>query len=201
MANETISREELEKEIADFLESTCCQTDRTPGPHRCGLLHRNALVLATSYQDEPRATPLEFFHEGFTLYIFGEPGGKIANIKRNPRVCAAIYEQPLDHRKSQRSLQIWGTARLIHCRNDKKTFLEKVEKWNIRAVAAALMSPQLEGLSSEERLPRVEKFLEAINLICLEPQRMVLRKYHADFSMPKYQWEKGTLGSTPVTGR
>jgi len=190
MASETISREELEQEIADFLENTCCKADPVPVPHGCGLLHRNALVLATSYEDEPRATPLEFFHEGLTLFIFGEPGGKIANIKRNPRVCAAIYEQPLDHTKLQRSLQIWGTARLMNYRNDKKTFLEKVDTWNIRSVAAALMAPQLKGLTAEEKHRRAEKFLEAINLIRLEPQRMVLRKYHADFSMPKYEWEK-----------
>lgn len=190
MQYEAISRKELEKEILEFLDKTCCIPDREPGPHSCGMVHRTSLVLATSYQDEPRATPLEFFHEGFTLYIFGEPGGKIANIKRNPRVCAAIYEQPLDHSLLQRSLQIWGDAHLISVRNDKKTYMDKVAKWNMIEVAKTLLRPHLGGLSPDEQDGRVEKLLEAINLIRIEPTRMVLRRYTADFAMPKYEWKK-----------
>ena len=134
MQNKDIPREELEKEILEFLNDTCGMVDPNPGPQGCGIIHRTSLVLATSYDDEPRATPLEFFNEGLTIYIFGEPGGKIANIKRNPRVCATIYEQPLDHSKNQRSLQMWGKAELINVRNDKKTFMEKVKKWNMLEV-------------------------------------------------------------------
>jgi nitroimidazol reductase NimA-like FMN-containing flavoprotein (pyridoxamine 5'-phosphate oxidase superfamily) len=187
---EAISREELEKEILAFLDTTCCIPDLNPGPHSCGTIHRTSLVLATSHDDEPRATPLEFFHEGFTLYVFGEPGGKIANIKRNPRVCAAIYEQPLDHSKLQRSLQVWGNAQLISVRNDKKTYMEKINKWNMIEVAKTLLTPLIKGLSPDEQEGHVEKLLEAINLIRIEPTRMVLRRYTAEFAMPKYEWKK-----------
>lgn len=190
MQYEAISWEELEKEILEFLDNTCCIPDPAPGPHSCGTIHRTSLVLATSYNDEPRATPLEFFHEGFILYVFGEPGGKIANIKRNSKVCAAIYEQPLDHSKLQRSLQIWGNAQLISVRNDRKTYMEKVNKWNMITVAKSLLTPQLKGLSPEEQEGFVEKLLEAINLIRIEPTRMVLRRYTTDFAMPKYEWKK-----------
>jgi len=190
MQYEAISREELEKEILAFLDKTCCIPDPNPGPHSCGTIHRTSLVLATSYEDEPRATPLEFFHEGLTLYVFGEPGGKIANIKRNPRVCAAIYEQPLDHSKLQRSLQLWGDAQLISVRNDKKTYREKVNKWNIIEVAKTLLTPLIQGLSPEEQDGQVEKLLEAINLIRIEPTRIVLRRYTTEFAMPKYEWKK-----------
>ena len=190
MQYEAIAREELEKEILEFLDTTCCIPDLNPGPHSCGSVHRTSLVLATSYHDEPRATPLEFFHEDFTLYIFGEPGGKIANIKRNPRVCAAIYEQPLDHSILQRSLQLWGDAQIISVRNDKKTYMEKVNKWNMIAVAKTLLKPLLKDLSPDEQAGQVEKLLEAINLIRIEPTRMVLRRYTADFAMPKYEWKK-----------
>ena len=190
MHYEAIPREELEKEILEFLDTTCCIPDTTPGPNSCGTIHRTSLVLATSYNDEPRATPLEFFHEGFTLYVFGEPGGKIANIKRNSKVCAAIYEQPLDHSKLQRSLQIWGDARLISVRNDRKTYMEKVNKWNMNTVAKNLLTPQLKGISPEEQEGYVEKLLEAINLIRIEPTRMVLRRYTTEFAMPKYEWKK-----------
>ncbi len=189
MHYEDIPRAELEKEIMEFFDTTCGMPDLNPGPQGCGTIHRTCLVLATSHDDEPRATTLEFFHEGFTLYIFGEPGGKIANIKRNPKVCAAIYEQPMDHTKIQRSLQIWGRASLISVRNDKKTYMEHVKKWNMLGVAKALMSPLIKDLSPKDQDEQVEKLLEALNLIRINPTRMVLRKYNTDFSMPKYEWK------------
>jgi len=190
MQHKDMPHEKLEKEILEFLSDTSGMVDPNPGPHGCGLTHRNSLVLATSYQDEPRATPLEFFNEGLTIYIFGEPGGKIANIKRNPKVSAAIYEQPLDHSKTQRSLQIWGEAELITIRNDKKTYMEKIKKWNMLEVGKKLMFPLIKDLSPEEQEKEVEKMLGALNLIRIEPTRIVLRKFTPDFSMPKYEWKK-----------
>ena len=94
-AKQNKSKSKIRKDIIAFLGQTCGLKDPKTGKYRCGMIHRNCLVLATSYGDIPRATPLEFFNEGLTLYIFGEGGGKIANIKRNPHVCAAIYQQPL----------------------------------------------------------------------------------------------------------
>lgn len=190
MQYEDIPREELEKEILEFLDSTCGMVDPNPGLHGCGTIHRTSLVLATSYEDEPRATPLEFFNEGLTIYIFGEPGGKIANIKRNPKVCAAIYEQPLDHSKTQRSLQIWGKAELITIRNDKNTYMEKVKKWNIPEIAKKLMSPLIKNLSPDDQDKEIVKMIGVLNLIRIEPIRMVLRKYNPDFSSPKYEWKR-----------
>jgi len=190
MQYDEISREELEKEILNFFDSTSGKVEPNPGPHSCGIKHRTSLVLATSYDDEPRATPLEFFNEGFTLFIFGEPGGKIANIKRNPKVCATIYEQPLDHSKTQRSIQIWGKAELISVRNDKKTYMEKVDKWNLRDIGKKLMLPFIKDLGPEEQEQEVEKMLGALNLIRIEPTRMVLRKYTPEFTMPKYEWKR-----------
>ena len=80
------SKAVIRKKIIDFLNVTSGQVDPRPGKHSCGLRHRNALVLATCAKNKPRATVLEFFNEGMTLYIFGEPGGKVANLKRNPQV-------------------------------------------------------------------------------------------------------------------
>jgi nitroimidazol reductase NimA-like FMN-containing flavoprotein (pyridoxamine 5'-phosphate oxidase superfamily) len=190
MQYEEISRGQLEKEIIEFLDNTSGMPDPNPGPDGCGTIHRTSLVLATSYEDVPRATPLEFFHEGLTIYIFCEPGGKIANIKRNPNVCAAIYEQPLTHSKTQKSLQLWGEADLLSIRSDKQMYMEKVEKWNMREVANKLMSPLIKNLAPEDQSKEVEKMLGALNLIRIEPTRMVLRTYNPDFSMPKYEWKK-----------
>ena len=171
MQYDDIPREDLEKEILDFLDNTSGKVEPNPGPQSCGINHRTSLVLATSYDDEPRATPLEFFNEGLIIFIFGEPGGKIANIKRNPKVCATIYEQPMDHSKTQRSIQIWGKAELITVRNDKKTYMEKVDKWNLREIGKKLMLPyhlylfNCLGISIFRWNHRLHRFLRFINTL------------------------------------
>ena len=112
-----ISVKELEKELIDFLDS---MSDK-PGGKRtkpgCNIIHGKACALGTCVDDMPRVTPIDFFSEGLIVWIAGEPGGKIANIMRNPKVSVGIYE-PVDHSKEQKSLQIFGTAELINMKND-----------------------------------------------------------------------------------
>jgi hypothetical protein len=186
------TKSQIKKDIISFLDKTSGGIDPKPGKHSCGMLHRNALVLATSYRDTPRATVLEFFNEGLTIYIFGEPGGKIANLKRNPKVSAVIYEQPLDHGKFQRSLQIFGSAELINVRNNSKIFNTKMKKWNLLKVGEKIMSPMLKakGLFGTAAEETVKKFLSALNLIKITPQHIILKEYHPDFSMHKHEWKK-----------
>jgi nitroimidazol reductase NimA-like FMN-containing flavoprotein (pyridoxamine 5'-phosphate oxidase superfamily) len=180
----------LEKEIIAFLDEMSSKKG-TPGVG-CGTKHGSALVLATCRDNIPRATPLDFFNEGLTLYIFGEPGGKIGNIRSNSNVSAAIYQQPMDHSREQKSLQIWGKAVLISSKNDEKEFMEKAEKWGIREVAKALLSPQVKsGEIHEDKLDEaIEKVLDTLNLIKIEPEKMILRVYRTDFTMPKYNWTR-----------
>ena len=156
------------------------------------MIHKNALVLATSAKDTPRATVLEFFNEGLTLYIFGEPGGKIANIKRNPRVSAVIYEQPLDHSKLQTSLQIFGKASLINIRNNPKLYRAKAKKYNIAYVMEKLLSPLTKGQHlTEEALEKFyKKGFESLNIIKITPDHIILKEYCPDFSSKKYDWRK-----------
>jgi len=186
------TKAQIKKDIINFLDRTSGGVDPKPGKSSCGMLHRNALVLATSFKDTPRATVLEFFNEGLTLYIFGEPGGKIANLKRNPKVSAVVYEQPLNHGKFQRSLQIFGTSELINVRNNPTFFNAKMKKWNLLSVGKKLLSPllrekKLSGAAADET---VTKFLSALNLIKITPQHIILKEYHPDFSMHKYEWKK-----------
>lgn len=182
----------IKQDIISFLDKTSGGVDQKPGKHGCGMLHHNALVLATTYNDTPRATVLEFFNEGLTIYIFGEPGGKIANLKRNPKASAVVYEQPLDHGKLQRSLQIFGTTELINVRNNAKLFNAKMKKWNLLSVGKKLLSPFLKekNLSGKAADETVIKFLTALNIIKFIPQHIILKEYHPDFSMHKYEWKK-----------
>ncbi len=185
-------KSQVKKEIIEFLDRTCGQADHSPGRYNCGMKHRNCLVLATSYDDVPRATPLEFFHEGLILYVFGEPGMKIANIKRNPNVSAAVYEQPLNHAKIQKSLQIMGTAELISIRNNPRLLKAKAKKWNLYGVLDSFVGAATKSgeVADAEKKGLARKLLGAINIIKITPYHIILREYRRDFSMPKYEWKK-----------
>ena len=186
------SKTAVRKKIVDFLNSSSSQVDPRPGKYSCGLIHKKALVLATCAHNKPRATTLEFFNEGLTIYILGEPGGKIANIKRNPLVSAVVYEQPLDHSKFQKHLQIFGKAELINMRNNPRLFRSKIRKWNIYNVAKKLMSPMIKEkkLSEKEIEKMINKGLASLNLIKISPHHIILKEYYPSFVPKKYEWKK-----------
>jgi len=188
----TKSQATIKQEIIEFLNNTCAQVDPNPGKYSCGMVHRNALVLATSYKDVPRATPLEFFNEGLTLYIFGEPGGKIGNIRRNQKVSAAIYEQPMMHSKTQRSLQIFGTAELITVKSNPRLYRAKSRKWGMYTVAGNLFGSKLkeQKVSSKEAEAMVKKVTETLALIKIVPHHIIIREYHPGFSGARFEWKK-----------
>jgi nitroimidazol reductase NimA-like FMN-containing flavoprotein (pyridoxamine 5'-phosphate oxidase superfamily) len=182
----------IKKKIISFLKVTSALPDKKQGKYRCGMIHRNALVLATSYRDAPRATALEFFHEGLTLYILAGPGGKIANIKRNPRVSAFIYEQPLDHAVVQRSLQLFGRAELVNIRNNLRLFKAKVKKWNLYRVIETLMSSRIkeEGVTGKTAKKMVEEGLYAHNIIKIIPDYIIYKEYPPNFTVRRYEWKE-----------
>ena len=188
------SQRAIRKEIVDFLNVTSCQIDPRPGKQSCGIIHKNSLVLATSSGNKPRATVLEFFNEGLDLFIWGEPGGKIANIKRNSNVSAVIYEQPLVHSQFQRSLQIFGSAVLINVRNHPRLFRAKAKKWRLMDVRKKIMGPVIreKGLAHREAEKLIAKGMESLNLIKISPAHIILKEYHPDFSLKKYEWRKSS---------
>ena len=186
------SKAVIRKKIIDFLNSTSSQVDPKPGKHSCGLIHKNALVLATCANNKPRATTLEFFNEGLTIYILGEPGGKIANIKRNPLVSAVVYEQPLNHSKFQKHLQLFGSAELISMRNNPRLFRSKARKWNFYYAAKKLLSPMIKEkkLSEKEVEHLVNKGLASLNLIKISPHHIIFKEYYPSFVPKIYEWKK-----------
>ena len=188
------SQRTIKKEILEFLNATSGQLDPKPGKQSCGMVHKNALVLATATNNKPRATVLEFFNEGLDLYVWGEPGGKIANIKRNSNVSAVIYEQPLVHSQFQRSLQIFGSAVLINVRNKPSLFHTKARKWKLMDIGKKIMSPMIreKGLTAAEAEKLIRKGMESLNLIKISPAHIVLKEYHPDFSLKKYEWRKSS---------
>ncbi len=106
--NNVMPREELIKEIRDFLNT------------------RKILVLCTCSDNIPRATPMDFYMdknaEDFTIYVGPAPGRKVDNIRKNPVVSIGIYA-PLDSGKIQ-GMQITasGKERLIFLQEDDPNF-------------------------------------------------------------------------------
>ena len=68
-----------------FLDDASSKPGATDKPG-CPLNHGLACVLCTVHDGMPRATPIDFFVDGMTLWLAGEPGLKIRNIRSNAQV-------------------------------------------------------------------------------------------------------------------
>ena len=107
---------ELKERISNFLkEQTMC-------------------MLATSKEDVPRATPLEYFSEGTTLYIAPDPGTKLVNIAANPRISVGIFNDvnpdwPGGAWKRIKGVQITGEATLLTPDEPEYAHAMKVYNW------------------------------------------------------------------------
>lgn len=86
----------------------------------------NVLHLATSKDDAPRSTPLEYFNHRLTVVIFSEGGGKFANLKDNDKVAYSICDpyDPVEDFFGAKGLQCWGRAKYFNKNDDPKTFAE-----------------------------------------------------------------------------
>ncbi len=71
-----LPRPDMERRIAAFLR------------------HGNVCVLATCLNDVPRATPIEYYSDGLTIFVAASRATKIKNLEGNPRVGVAIYSTP-----------------------------------------------------------------------------------------------------------
>jgi len=103
-------RDQLEQHIAEFLKS------------------HNMCVLATASDNVPRASSIECYSEGTTLYMVGDPGTKVDNIKANPRVSIGIHD-PLSGWLSIKGVQITGRATLISDGTPEYDEAMKIYQW------------------------------------------------------------------------
>ncbi len=95
------------------------------------LNRHNVLHLATCKNNEPRCTPLEYFNNGLTVYVFSEGGGKIANLKANDLVSYSIsdpYDPGTDFFGAS-GLQVWGRAMVFKKNTDLERF-KKIQKYS-----------------------------------------------------------------------
>lgn len=105
-------RDELEQHISEFLVS------------------HNMCVLATSKDDVPRATPIEYHSKGTILYMVGDPSTKIRNIRANPQVSIGIHDPFDGNWLSVKGIQITGHATLITRENPE--YSEALNIYNLQ---------------------------------------------------------------------
>ena len=48
------------------------------------------------------------------------------------------------------------------------------------------------GLTAREAEKLITKGMESLNLIKISPAHIILKEYHPDFSLKKYEWRKSS---------
>lgn len=188
----TMTGKELEEEIIAFLK----KMSNKPGGKRtkpgCNINHGKGCALGTCVDNEPRVTPIDFFNEDMTIWIAGQPGGKIANIMRNTKVSIGIYV-PVDHSIEQKSLQVWGTAKLINIKNDPKEFGKRMESFGVKEAASGVIEEFVEmgSIPKDQEEKALEMGLKQFNLIKIVPDKMVLLHMRPGKLPLKKTWENG----------
>ena len=91
--------------------------------------NHNVLHLSTCKNNEPRCTPVEYFNNGLTVHMFCEGGGKISNIKANPKVSYSIADpyNPAQDFFGASGMQVWGTATFFKKNDDPDQFKQIVK--------------------------------------------------------------------------
>lgn len=188
-----IPARELEKEIIDFLME---RSTRSGGKHikpGCNLKHGYACVLATCHDNIPRATPVDFFSDGtMTLWINADPGGKIANIMRNPHVSVGIYER-VDHSAEQKSMQYFGTAEIINLKSNPQVFNEKLEFFGLNEAMAGMIEKMIQRgtLPEGAQNQTMEQIRNKLNMIKITPVKIVLLRMSPEGRPVKKFWDNG----------
>lgn len=119
------------------------QLSRAGMEARIGALLRttNVCVLATCLNDEPRATPIEYYADGLTLYIAASRGTKLPNLEANPRVSVAISSTPYTDWTDWhevRGLQVTATPELLRFAEQPDAYLAALEIYDWRKYRRAL---------------------------------------------------------------
>lgn len=183
---------ELESEIVAFLDRMANKPGGTVTKPGCNMLHGKGCALGTCVDNTPRVTPIDLYHDGLTVWIAGEPGGKIANIMRNPKVSVGVYE-PVDHSLVQKSLQVFGTAELINAKNNLEEFFQRSARFGLTDAMEGMFDEYIQGglIPADRKQETLEKIAKMINWIKITPQKMILLCMEPGKFPLKKTWEPG----------
>lgn len=143
-----LGHDELKAKVSEFLEE-----------HRL-------CTLATCSGGVPRSTPVRYRSRGLTIYILTEGGGKVKNIRENPKVSVSLYGEYSGF-QSVRGLQIWGEAEIIEL-EDRERYLEAKgiinleEREDLKRAGVRDVRPDMRIIKVETRRARFLSFPEGI---------------------------------------
>jgi len=186
----TMGPEELERELLGFINEASSHPGTIEGPG-CPLKHGLACVLCTVHNGKPRATPIDFFADGMTLWCAGEPGLKIRNIRSSAEVAVGIYHA-MDHSVLNRSLQINATATLMPYDGHEEQFLDRIKIMGVYAAASKIMGEMFaaQGQEVENFEEEIIKGVRRFNLIKIEPYEITYLRIHPTEGTVKNIWKK-----------
>jgi hypothetical protein len=181
------TKAEIESQILDLLNTRSTHPAKTLLPG-CGLQHGTACALGTCHDNVPRVTPIDFFNDGLDLWMIGDPGGKIANIKSNPNVAVGIFGG-IDHAVENRSLQIWGQASLVTQKSDAELFTRMVTDFGLMDALQRGTRFNLPDADTARLEAEVIKRLKLITLIRVTPQKIILLISRPNGTRDKLSWQ------------
>jgi len=186
----TMEPAQLEQEILAFIDEASSRPGTVDGPG-CPLKHGLACVLCTVHNGEPRATPIDFFADGMTIWCAGEPGLKIRNVRSNQKVAVGIYH-PMDHSVLNRSLQIHANATLIPYACHEQEFIERLKIMGVYAAAEKVLGEMFaaQGKTSDNFETELVNALRRFNLIKIEPYEITYLRIHPQEGTVKNIWKK-----------
>jgi hypothetical protein len=180
------TKEEIEKEILIFLDENSTKKTRPGTP----------CTLATCVDNIPRAIPMSFYIDGLTLWMSGDPGGKMENIRTNPNVSVAIYS-PHDRSKENRSIMLRAKASLVTYHKQEELYMEVITKFGIldslkQAIQSGLIDKQtlLDVALGEDVETKLDKMLHRQTLIKVEPEIISLLILPPGGIVERLVWEK-----------
>ncbi|VVC02773.1 Pyridoxamine 5'-phosphate oxidase [Candidatus Burarchaeum australiense] len=93
----TASQNALERKIFSFLEC-----------------HNMCVLCTIDDNDFPRGSPMEYWVVKPNIFLAAAEGRKLDNIRRDNRVCVAVYAQFEENFNRMQGVQIFGRAQIIN---------------------------------------------------------------------------------------
>jgi hypothetical protein len=189
------TKEEIEKEILIFLNKSSSKKADPSDPY-WGTKPGIACALGTSKDNIPRVTPIDFYNDGLTLWMTGDPGEKLATIRSNPNVSVGIFS-PVDRSKENRSIMLKGKASLVIKRKQEAIYMEVITKLGILDMfKKAIRSGVIEKRSDlgippgEDFETQLDKLMNIITMIKVEPEIIALLIIQPDGTGERLVWGK-----------
>jgi len=153
--NKKMPRDQLEQHIVEFIKS-----------------HDMCVLATTSKDNIPRATPIWYNSEGTTIYMVGDEGTKLNNIRANPRVGIGIHDIRTSF-QSVKGIQITGQVTLITEDNPEYEEALKIYQLEERTKKVTQQMAELLGMEPPEGMGEI-KPPKDITMIKVEAKKIEL---------------------------